>query len=102
MTEKLTVPMTSGTMPWVPPWARNVFWGGVVGLAVGVAVAFALAIVDGFARGMSPLACAAYGCTLTMLLSHPAGIGGMLLGAVLGAFGGSCYRALRPDRSASA
>jgi hypothetical protein len=69
---------------------RHVFWGALSGLAAGLAVAFALALLDGYTQGMSPLACLAYGCTLTVLLSHPAGIGGMLLGATLGAFTGGC------------
>jgi hypothetical protein len=69
---------------------RHVFWGAVSGFVVGLAVAFALALFDGYTQGMSPLACLAYGCTLTVMLSHPAGLGGLLLGATLGAFTGGC------------
>jgi len=90
MADKLTIPAAPAAPPKRLRAIRHVFWGAVLGLAVGLATAFALALFDGYTQGMSPLACLAYGCTLTVLLSHPAGLGGMLLGATLGAFTGGC------------
>jgi hypothetical protein len=90
MAEKPTQSAAPAPPPRLSRAIRHVFWGAVSGLAAGLAVAFALALFDGYAQGMSPLACLAYGCTLTVLLSHPAGLGGMLLGATLGAFTGGC------------
>ena len=91
MSEKLMVPAAPEAVPRVPRSIRQVFLGGAVGLVAGLAIAFAFAMFDGYAKGMTPLACLAYGCTLTMLLSHPAGIGGMLIGATLGALRGGCF-----------
>ena len=90
MAEKPTHSAAPAPPPKLSRSIRHVFWGAVLGLAAGLAVAFALALFDGYTQGMSPLACLAYGCTLTALLSHPAGLGGMLLGATLGAFTGGC------------
>jgi hypothetical protein len=69
-------------------WVKYAFWGGVAGLVVGLAAAFVLAMLDGQARGLSPGSCVAYGCTLTLLLSHLAGLGGMVAGATLGSVAG--------------
>ena len=91
MADNPTNPAAPAPPPKLSRAIRHVFWGAVLGLAVGLGTAFALALLDGYSQGMSPLACLAYGCTLTVLLSHPAGLGGMLLGATLGAFTGGCF-----------
>lgn len=90
MADKRSYPAAPSPSARLPRSIRHVFWGAVLGLATGLATAFALALLDGHARGMAPAACFAYGCTLTVLLSHPAGLGGMLMGATLGAFTGGC------------
>lgn len=91
MTEKSMVGVTAllpDATPRVSPWVKHAFWGGVAGLFVGLAAAFVLAVLDGQAQGMSAASCFAYGCAVALLLSHPAGIGGMLAGASLGTISG--------------
>ena len=92
----ISVPSPVGAI--APPVSRSVkhvFWGGGVGLVVGLAAAFVLAVLDGQAKGLSPGSCVAYGCALTVLFSHPAGLGGMLVGAALGALSGGGLHFLR-------
>jgi hypothetical protein len=84
-------------------WLRYVFWGGAAGLVAGLGAAFVLAVLDGHARGFSPGGCLAYGSALTLLLSHPAGLGGIVVGSTLGAaVGGIAFlvRHRRPVTSA--
>jgi hypothetical protein len=69
--------------------ARFVLAGGAFGLLAALAVTFVLALLDGSARGLTPGSCIVYGCTITMLLSQPTGIGGMLAGAALGGAAGA-------------
>ncbi len=90
MPDKITIPAAPAASSRLPRSIRHVFWGAALGLAIGLAAAFTLAVLDAYAQGMSPLGCIAYGCTLAVLLSHPAGLGGMLVGATLGAFTGGC------------
>ncbi|MBK7794660.1 MAG: hypothetical protein IPJ62_20580 [Betaproteobacteria bacterium] len=92
----ISAPASVGAIaPRVSQWVKHVFWGGAVGLVVGLAAAFVLALLDGQAKGLSPGSCVAYGCALTVLFSHPAGLGGMLIGAALGALSGGGLRFLR-------
>jgi hypothetical protein len=96
MSEKLAVPVQSLVASPTPQWVKHIFWGGIAGLVVGLGAAFVLAVLDGQASGMSPASCLAYGCALTVLFSHPAGLGGMVIGALLGALtGGGVYLAHR-------
>jgi hypothetical protein len=69
--------------------ARYVLIGGALGLLVALAVTFVLALIDGNAQGMTAGSCAIYGCTITMLLSQPTGIAGMLFGATAGGLVGA-------------
>ncbi len=74
--------------------AKYVLFGGVGGLLIGVGVLFVVAVLYGTAIGLSPGACAVFACSITMLLSQPAGFAGMVAGAAVGAVaGGIVYHA---------
>ena len=94
MSKQAPVSMQTGTGNKAPRWARNVFWGGVIGLAVGLATVFVLAVVYGEAIGLAPGACALFACDMTLLLSQPAGLGGVVAGAVAGAVVGGLAHVL--------
>ena len=85
-------PRIAASVPRGLQWIKYVFWGGAIGLAGGLFMTFILAMFDGMARGLTPGSCVVYGCALTLMLSHPAGLGGMLVGGGLGAAtGGALY-----------
>jgi hypothetical protein len=65
-----------------------VFWGCAAGLVAGVGMLFVLAVAYGEAIGLSPGACALFACSVTVLLSQPAGVAGMASGAAVGAVAG--------------
>lgn len=62
---------------------------GFIGLVVGLAVVFLLAVFYGNAIGLTAGECAAFACSMTVFLSQPAGIAGMVAGAAAGAVVGS-------------
>jgi hypothetical protein len=68
---------------------KFVFLGGAAGLIVGIGALFVVAVLYGEAIGLSPGACALFACSATMLLSQPAGIAGMLSGAIVGLAAGA-------------
>jgi hypothetical protein len=68
---------------------RYAFVGGAVGLFVGVLVVFLMALFYGEAIGFRPGACLFFACTEAMLLSQPAGVAGMAVGAAVGLMAGS-------------
>jgi hypothetical protein len=72
----------------MPQMLKYIFGGSLVGLLVGLGTVFVLALFQGHAIGLSPGSCVVYSCTLTLLLSHPAGIAGMVAGATVGAMAG--------------
>jgi hypothetical protein len=72
----------------IPWWLRYVVVGCVAGLVICVASLFVVSVFYGAALGLSPLACAAASCVLTLLLSQPAGLAGMVAGATVGAVAG--------------
>jgi len=76
--------MPTDTAGAIPEWVRYAFWGSVAGLVVGLAALFVAAVSYGEALGLSLAACAAVGCTLTVLFSQPAALAGMLAGALVG------------------
>jgi hypothetical protein len=84
-----TLPLARDTAPRDSLVARYVLIGGALGLLVALAMTFVLALIDGNAQGMSAGSCAMYGCTITMLLSQPTGIAGMLVGATVGGLVGA-------------
>jgi hypothetical protein len=79
----------------IPRWAKYAFWGGAAGFAVGVGILFVMAVFYGEAIGLSSAACATFACVLTLLLSQPAGAGGMVVGAVVAALVGAVVYCIR-------
>jgi hypothetical protein len=77
-----------GTAVSAPLLVKAVFSGVCAGFIVSLGVVFLLAIFHGEAIGLSPGACTFYACSMTMLLSQPAGIAGMVVGAVVGLVAG--------------
>jgi hypothetical protein len=69
--------------------AQYVVVGGAAGFAIAVGVLFLIGVLYGESIGLSPGACALFACSITMLLSQPAGIGGMVSGAVVGLIAGA-------------
>lgn len=67
---------------------RYMFWGALAGFVASIVATFVLALIYGNAQGMAAGSCVAYGCVLTLLLSQPVGISGMLAGAGVGALAG--------------
>ena len=92
MSENGPVSVPIGTANVVPRWVKYAFWGSVAGLVVALCAVFVVALLYGNSIGLSPAACVAVGCTLTVLFSQPAGLVGMVTGAMIGAlFGGIVY-----------
>jgi hypothetical protein len=89
-----------GTGNRTPRWVKYVFWGGAAGLVVGVCGLFVAAVFHGEAMGLSPGACAAFACVLTLLLSQPAALVGVLAGAAVGAAAGGVVYGVRHGRRA--
>lgn len=79
-----------------PRWARNVFVGGLVGLVVALVVLFMLALSYGESMGLSGARELKVAALLTLFLSQPTSIIGMLTGAVAGAVVGSIAHLLHP------
>ena len=72
-----------------PPKAQSkttrwVFTGAVCGLFAGLVTMLVATTANGAMSGLAPLECAVYGTTMTVLLSQPAGLAGLLAGAVCG------------------
>jgi hypothetical protein len=65
--------------------AKYVLFGGAGGLVVALGVMFVLAFLYGESIGLSLGGCSLYAGTITMLLSQPAGVIGMIIGATTGA-----------------
>lgn len=86
----------------VPGCAKHVFWGALAGLALGWLTIFVISLFHGNALGLSGSECLVLGCTLTLFLSQPAGLGGMVVGALAGAtICGFSYRARKSGLPAS-
>ncbi len=73
----------------IPRWLRYLVLGGAAGFVVGVAALFVVAVLYGKAMGLSPAACTAAAVCLTLLLSQPAGLAGMVAGTTVGAAAGA-------------
>lgn len=70
---------------YTPRWLRYMFLGAGAGFIVALGVAFVLALINGQVDGLSPGSCMATACALTLMLSQPVALSGMLTGAVVGA-----------------
>jgi hypothetical protein len=79
----------------VPRLIEYVYWGAIVGLAGGLGTLFVVSVHYARAIGLSPAECAAVGCAVTLLLSHPVGLLGLAVGAACGAFCGVVAHTIR-------
>jgi hypothetical protein len=64
------------------------FVGGIAGFIVGIAMLFLLSIFYSEGMGLPPGACTELACATTLLLSQPAGLSGMIVGATVGLVAG--------------
>ena len=76
----------------IPKTANYVFWGAVIGLFGGLATLFAVSTYYGALTGLEAANCVALGSVMTVMLSQPVGLGGLLVGA---GFGGICAGLVR-------
>jgi hypothetical protein len=95
MSEKDPGPGPGGPASVIPRWAKYAFWGGAAGMVAGVGTLFVMAVFYGEATGLSAVACATFACVLTLLLSQPAGLVGMVAGALVGAVVGGVVYCIR-------
>ena len=94
MSVRNPVSTLSGPGVSVPRLAKYALFGGFGGLAVGMGALILAAVVYGNGIGLSPQDCAVFACTMTMLLSQPVGIGGLVAGTAVGLLsGGAVYYA---------
>ena len=68
---------------------RYAFFGGAVGFIIGVGVLLVIAAFYGELIGLSPGHDLFFALTVTMFLSQPAGITGMVVGATVGVMAGA-------------
>jgi hypothetical protein len=68
----------------VPRLTPYVIWGAVIGVTGGLAALFVMTAYYGHTLGLTTGACVALGCAVTVLLSQPAGLFGLLAGAACG------------------
>ncbi len=85
MSEQRPASVPAGSMKAAPGWERYILLGGLAGFLVALAALFVVAVSIGQAAGLSVAGCAAFGCTLTVLLSQPIGLAGIVVGVVVGA-----------------
>lgn len=68
----------------VPRQVRWVFWGAVSGMVAGLATLFATSTAYGAMTGLEAVDCVVLGSLMTVMLSQPAGLAGLLVGAFCG------------------
>ena len=98
MTTTRSVPAPAGMVPSRP--VRYMLWGGLAGTIAAWLAMFVMALLDGQMHGLSTGSCVVYGCVVTLLLSQPVGLGGMLAGASMGALAGCTVHAMLERRPA--
>lgn len=79
-----------------PGTAGYVFRGAVAGLVIGLATLLTATTTYAAMIGLEPVNCAIFGSTMTVLLSQPAALAGLLVGA---ACGGVCALVARHAHS---
>ena len=89
MSETAPVSFQSNPSRRTPRWARNLFFGGAVGLVVALVLLFLLALFYGKSLGLSASQDAVVAFDLTLFHSQLVGIVGMIIGAAAGAVVGS-------------
>lgn len=77
----------SGIDPPSTESVNYVFWGAVIGVLAALASLFAMSTYYGATTGLGAVDCAVFGSFMTLLLSQPAALAGLLAGAVCG---GAC------------
>ena len=85
----------------IPQSVHYVFWGATIGVVGGLVTLLTTATYYGAISGLSAAECAAFGSLMTMMLSQPAGLAGLLVGAVCGGTCAIFARYLHGSRSAS-
>jgi hypothetical protein len=80
--------MSEKSASMMPRWARYTFAGGVAGFVSALAVLFIITVFYGEVLGMGTESCLILGCAMTVMLSQPAGLFGMLLGIIVGSLCG--------------
>jgi hypothetical protein len=75
--------------------SRYVYWGAAVGILASLATLFVIVYFYGQSIGLGAAGCALLSCTMTLLLSQPAGIVGIIAGGLVGAFCGFIAHRLR-------
>ena len=68
--------------------AHFLYLGAGIGLASSIAMLFVIVFFYGQHMGLSAGECTVLSCVMTILLSQPAGVVGILVGAAVGAFCG--------------
>ena len=68
----------------VPQSVHYVFWGAVIGVIGGLVALLTTATYFGAISGLTAAECAAFGSLMTVMLSQPAGLVGLLVGAACG------------------
>lgn len=68
--------------------AHFLYWGAGIGLVSSIAMLFVVIFFYGQYMGLSAGDCTVLSCAMTILLSQPAGIVGILVGAGIGAICG--------------
>jgi len=101
MSQNGSLSIPTGNVNVTSLWVKYAFLGSVAGLVVALGVLFAVAMVYGDAMGLSTLGCVAASCTLTALFSQPAGISGIVFGAIAGAAVGGVVQHVRHSRRAA-
>jgi hypothetical protein len=74
--------------------AHYVFWGSVIGLFAGLATLFAVSTYYGALTGLEAANCVALGSVMTVMLSQPVGLGGLVVGAACGGLCAAVARAV--------
>jgi hypothetical protein len=75
--------------------ASYLYWGAGIGVASSLAMLFVVVFFYGQSMGLSTGACALLSCVSTILLSQPAGIIGIVAGALVGIACGYAGHAFR-------
>ena len=85
----------------IPQGVHYVFWGAAIGVIGGLVTLLTIATSYGAISGLTAAECAAFGSLMTVMLSQPAGLAGLLIGAVCGGTCAIFARYLHRSRSDS-
>ena len=75
---------TVGPPSEVPRSSQYMFRGAVIGLVAGIVALFAASTAYAAVAGYDPVNCAVLGSFMTVTLSQPVGLAGLLVGSVCG------------------